>query len=272
MPADVKLKLFLRGLANISVVFGISGAVEAIRGFLFPAASSEHVLAPTVLILYWAGSRWIERRDPADVQFASLQRFLAAGLAIGVALFSTLIAILWLSGMYHPRNVASPYPLLAAFYSALAGAALEELIFRGFFFRLTAGLAGPWTALVLTSAFFGFAHFHKPGATVWTSTDIAIEAGILLGAAYAASNSLWLPIGIHAGWNLAEGAIFGTAVSGDQHSYSWIASTIQGPEIWTGGAFGPEASLIALPICLAAAAFYIRRMYARPEMASATAA
>src|SRR5262249_39839900 len=99
------------------------------------------------------------------------------------------------------------------------------------------------------SSVFGLLHAANPGATVVSTVAIALEAGALLGMAYAASRSLWLPIGLHFGWNFTEGGLFGAAVSGG-HSQGVINSTIAGPALVTGGLFGPEASVIAVAVCL----------------------
>jgi membrane protease YdiL (CAAX protease family) len=174
------------------------------------------------------------------------------------------MGILWLAAVYHPSALGSWRPLAGALISALAGAVLEETIFRGFLFRLVAGLGGNWTALTLTSALFGLAHIGNHGATLASSTAIAVEAGILLGAAYAASGSLWLPIGIHAGWNFAEGSVFGMAVSGHARRAAWIVGELHGPDWLTRGAFGPEASIAAVLVCLGAATIYLRKMVTMP--------
>lgn len=79
----------------------------------------------------------------------------------------------------------------------------------------------------------------------------ALEAGVLLGAAYMLTRDLWLPIGIHWAWNLFEGPIYGTAVSGSS-STSLLTSVTTGPTLWTGGAFGPEAGLVAVALADAA--------------------
>lgn len=65
---------------------------------------------------------------------------------------------------------------------------------------------------------------------------------------YARTGQLWLPIGLHVGWNFFQRTL-GFPVSG--YSFSgWLEINVPGPELWTGGAFGPEAGLIILPICV----------------------
>jgi len=75
----------------------------------------------------------------------------------------------------------------------------------------------------------------------------------LLGAAYALTGRLWLPIGLHLGWNFAEGSIFGMAVSGGSQKGSLITGELHGSNLLTGGVFGPEASIVAVVVCLTAA-------------------
>ena len=99
----------------------------------------------------------------------------------------------------------------------------------------------------------------NPGATLTGLLNVAL-AGVLLGAAYAATGQLWLPIGLHLGWNFAEGPIFGTAVSGTDMGPSLIVGDLDGPAILTGGEFGPEASIVGVAVVLAAATFLLWRI------------
>jgi hypothetical protein len=92
----------------------------------------------------------------------------------------------------------------------------------------------------------------NPGATVWSSVAIAVEAGLLLGAAYKWSGTLWVPIGIHWAWNFFQGPVFGFAVSGND-TPSLIKPVIEGPDWLTGGPFGAEASVPAFILGLAMA-------------------
>jgi membrane protease YdiL (CAAX protease family) len=80
---------------------------------------------------------------------------------------------------------------------------------------------------------------------------IAVEAGLLLGAAYMLTRSLWLPMGLHAAWNFTQGEIFDVPVSGlDEHGL--VQAKLSGPALLSGGGFGLEASLFAMVIATTA--------------------
>src|SRR6185437_145917 len=141
---------------------------------------------------------------------------------------------------------------------ALAGSMLaavgEELAFRGGAFRVLEDSLGTMGALAGSAALFGLLHAVNPGATVVSSAAIALEAGVLLGAAYALTRNLWLPIGIHLGWNFTEGGIFGVSISGGAAAKGLFSVSLVGHTLLTGGQFGPEASIVAIVVCLALAA------------------
>ena len=255
-----KLRQLLLGAANMVVVIALAAGIAALLGRTLRALPAEFLMAAALVPLYLVGARWIERRNAVELRLADLPRGLGEGVLLGAALFSCLMGILWLLDVYQPSGFGSWRPLAGALLSAFAGAVLEEMIFRGFFFRLVAGLGGNWTALAVTSALFGLAHLGNHAATLASSAAVTIEAGVLLGAAYAASGSLWLPIGIHAGWNFAEGSVFGMVVSGHAHRAAWVGGELHGPALLTGGAFGPEASIAAVVVCLGAATIYLRKM------------
>jgi membrane protease YdiL (CAAX protease family) len=239
----------------VAVVFGIQallrGRVSDTLGLI--------VLSIAVIASYIAAARWIERRQPSELLAGAGFKEFGSGLALGLALFSTLMLLLWMFGVYRPSGWGSIAPLAGGLLTSLLAAILEEIVFRGYLFRLSARLLGTWGALAFTSALFGAMHSFNPGATVGSSVAIALEAGVLLGAAYALTQRLWLPIGLHLGWNFAEGSIFGMSVSGYTTKGTLVLGSLRGRDLLTGGPFGPEASIIAVLICLAAAVFLLGR-------------
>jgi hypothetical protein len=121
----------------------------------------------------------------------------------------------------------------------------EELLSRGYHLQTIASGINLFWGVFLSSAVFGLLHIFNPGAT-WVSTTGIFFAGIYLAYGYIRTKQLWLPIGLHLGWNFSEGVVFGFPVSG-LDIYPLTRIEVTGPELWTGGAFGPEAGLIVLP-------------------------
>ena len=138
----------------------------------------------------------------------------------------------------------------------------EEVMSRGYHLQtISSGLSLTW-GLVISSAIFGALHLTNPHATLMSAAGIFL-AGLLLGYAYVRTGQLWCSIGLHIGWNFFEGVVFGFPVSG-LATFRLLETRISGPDLWTGGAFGPEAGLIVVPAILAGAALihlYGRRTY-----------
>jgi len=121
----------------------------------------------------------------------------------------------------------------------------EELLSRGYHLQtIASGLTLFW-GVIISSAIFGILHLGNPNAT-WVSAAGIFFAGVYLAYGYMCTKQLWLSIGLHIGWNFFEGVVFGFPVSG-LNIYPLTRVQITGPELWTGGAFGPEAGLIVLP-------------------------
>ncbi len=224
-----------------------------------PTSVVPLVLAATFLLAYLAGARWIERRSVRELAPSRALPEIGTGLATGVALFSAVMTILWAMGVYHPTGWGGFKDVAGGFVLAVMAGVVEELLFRGIFFRLSSRIVGTWGALVFTSALFGLAHLGNRGASLSSSTAIVLEAGVLLGAAYAVTDRLWLPIGMHIGWNFTEGSVFGMSVSGSTAHSGWLRGSLTGPRLLTGGLFGPEASIVAVMVCLSAAVFLLYR-------------
>ncbi len=121
----------------------------------------------------------------------------------------------------------------------------EELLSRGYHLQTLASGFNLFWGVVISSAVFGLLHLQNPSAT-WVSTAGIFFAGIYLAYGYIRTRQLWLPIGLHIGWNFFEGVVFGFPVSGLE-TYTLTRIEITGPDVWTGGPFGPEAGLIVLP-------------------------
>jgi len=176
--------------------------------------------------------------------------------AIGAGLLMSLIVgLVWLLGGYTVDGWGggTSWPMIL-FVAGLQAAFFEEVLIRGVLFRFLEEFGGSWFALALSSAAFGLAHIFNDNATWFGAAAVGLEAGVLLGAAYMVSRSLWLPIGIHFGWNVTQGYIWDVPVSGNAVD-GMLDSQPVGDVLLSGGAFGVEASVVAIVVAGAAGAW-----------------
>ncbi|HWV48124.1 MAG TPA: CPBP family intramembrane glutamic endopeptidase, partial [Microbacterium sp.] len=159
------------------------------------------------------------------------------------------LGILAVFGAYRITGWGSIASALTVVGIMCAVAVAEEVFFRGVVFRLLDGRWGTAIALGASSLLFGLVHLLNPGATLWGAIAIAVEAGLLLGAAFILTGTLWLAIGVHFGWNVAIVGVFGTAVSGTESQGALVTAVTAGPDWLTGGGFGPEGSVISVLVC-----------------------
>jgi membrane protease YdiL (CAAX protease family) len=208
-----------------------------------------------VLLVTYACVR-LRKERLSSVGFALDRRWareLGAGCLLGVATVLFAVAMMWMVGGV--RLELDPSRSLGVlgygFAMFLFVALFEETLFRGFVFqRLVAG-AGVWVAQIATGLLFATSHWGNPdmhGATLaWATVELFLGA-VLAGLAYLRTRSLALPVGIHLGWNWAQGHVLGFGVSGFAHAGWFRPVLLDGPEWVNGGRFGPEASVFAVVV------------------------
>ncbi|MBB4686698.1 CPBP family intramembrane glutamic endopeptidase [Amycolatopsis jiangsuensis] len=208
----------------------------------------------------------MERRPVDELSGRGAAPGLAWGTLGGLAIFGLVILTIAVFGGYQVHGFGTIPSAVGLLGVMAAAAATEELMFRGVLFRIVEERAGTWFALVATGLLFGMAHLFNPDASLWGAIAIAIEAGGMLTAAYVATRTLWVPIGLHFGWNFAAGGIFGTAVSGNGTSQGLLSATMSGPDVLTGGAFGPEGSVYSVVFCVLATIAFLRMAHRRGNL------
>ena len=247
--------LMATALAGVELFHFAFGVRRLAPGLDFAAMLA---LCAAMTGLYAVLVRLFERRWPRELALGKGVGWAALGIAIGFGLFCSVYAIFTAMGLVDWggfRGLVGVGPMLLV--AAVSGVG-EELVFRGVIFRVLEDSLGTALAIALSAALFGLMHMANPGATPVSTIAIALEAGAMLAAAYAWSRSLWLPIGLHFAWNFTEGGVFGAAVSGG-HASGLFAVTLSrtASPLITGGAFGPEASLVAVAACLCLAILFL---------------
>ena len=268
---DFPLVAMIIGIVVFACIVVIGGFVQKSHP---PMSKVEFTALFTALnvALCFAGYKLVLRhlgeRPRDDLRFQGAAKNLGVGLAIGFALFAAVVGIAYLVGAYRITGCCSADRLLVDLLNqGIMAAVLEELLFRGILFRWIEEFGGSWAALLVTAALFGLAHGANPNATWFSSLSIALEAGLLLGGAYMLTRSLWLPMGLHAGWNFTQGFLFDVPVSG-QPEQGLVTAKLSGPVLLSGGPFGLEASIIAVALATAAGVWMIMLVSRRGQLVS----
>lgn len=296
------------------VVFAIVGALAGIGTALLPPATAlgGKFLRPLyALVLYLGGtgllvaalvgsSYLVDRRVLTEMGLQldrQWWRDCAFGLALGVALptlvFLVELAAGWLtvtgvgttgqSSILPLGSAPAPFAFLLVVLFFVGVSVFEEVLVRGYLLtNLAEGLAGIWRigvrgaillATLLTAALFGVLHASNPNATLLSTANIAL-VGIMLGLGYALTDRLGVPVGMHLTWNTTVGAVYGFPVSGISVGVTLVETETTGPDLVTGGRFGPEGGLVALltlVVGLGLLWWWVRRAYGDVELREAVA-
>lgn len=260
------LTLMVLGFVWFAVCYGLA---QGAASELLPVKNSPLQtlvalgFAVFAVLSYKGYKAWIERSPDREMALTGAPRELGRGAVIGFALFSAATATVALLGGFEVLGLRGIGQLWSMLSMAILSGVYEEVIFRGVLFRHLETMLGSWASLALTSAFFGFVHIANPDATWFSSFAIAVEAGILLGAAYMLTRRLWLAIGIHAAWNFTQGWLYSIPVSGGDAPLGLLITRRVGPEWLTGGDFGLEASVVALVVATTAGVVMLIRAVRR---------
>ena len=250
--ASPPLRLLALGFLLVSLM-ALNGDVMISYASVPPKAIAHVVaLAISGFAVYLAYAHFIEQRVPTELALRGMGRELGTGLLIGAGLYAACELVLMALGYYRIQGLNPWRYMLPAIAMALSSGIFEELLFRGVLFRSVETWLGSWAALVVSSLVFGITHLMNPQGTLEGALYIAVEAGVLLAAAFMLTRRLWLCMGFHVAWNYTQSAIFSSIVSGNDATQGLIRSTIKGPDLLTGGSFGLESSILALTLCTTA--------------------
>jgi uncharacterized protein len=239
------------------VLFLLAGISNGLWGVTFAdrpliAVGMALLMALLGLAVYAAFVRIVERRVVSELAMPQMGRELALGVLCGAGLYALCVLILAALGVYSVEGINAAALMLPALAMALSSGVFEELLHRGTIFRNIEDMLGSWIALLASALFFGFRHLGNADGNILGALAITIEAGLLLAALYMLTRRLWPCIGFHVAWNFTQAGVFSGAVSGAFEQPGLLKARLEGLELLTGGAFGMEASLVALLVCTVA--------------------
>jgi len=223
-----------------------------------PALYYLAYLIASVLVCYFVYRsyvRLVEKRPLSELSGARAPRELGIGVAVGLGLVAVVVGTLWVLGCYRIAGANAIAVLFVSLANDGAGAFVEEVVLRGIVFRITEERLGTWVALALSVVLFALLHLVSPNATVMSTVVVGVEGGILLSAAYVLTRRLWLPIGIHFGWDFSQDAIFGVG----KGAKGYVEGDLSGPAWLSGGSAGIEGSVVALLLCAGVGAYLLVR-------------
>lgn len=236
-------------------------AVAAYRFLLHPLIESafslgEHAssivrrvnIFAAVVLSYWAFVRVYERR--AVQELALRWRWTALAAVAGALSIGVTILALYATGHYQLLSFRGFDQVSGVFATIWIAAVMEEVAFRGILFRILEEGIGTRAALIGSAGIFSAAHVTNNGAHWVTVFSVAL-AGLMWGAVFIVSRNLWVAAAHHCCWN-ATIFMVGVPLSGEDWRAQAPFETVgHGSILWTGGAFGPEDSLINLFVSLA---------------------
>ena len=262
-PADGRLRagwrigLFLVVFYAIALplLFGIRAAV----GFPRTSPLVFVIIAVAATLATFVARRYIDRKTVVSL---GLRPGLAAALDIGFGfLLSGLMAGAVFAAMAAPglitgiRFTATGWSIVGVLAGPLLITAIvgywEELVFRGYLLQNMAEGLGMRRAVVMSCLLYGLVHAANPNAGL-LSTAIIVLFGYLRIYGYLGTGQLWLSMGMHWGWNFFQGSVFGYAASGHTEAQTLIAHEAVAADWLSGGAFGPEASVLTIPVVVLA--------------------
>jgi len=243
----------------LSLAFSLVAFVAC--SFLAAVFEAEHVLRFEVIfrpllaaalfgIYFWllTVADHVEEQRTAALGFpvrGRWKRQLGAGSLLGVILASLAVipVMIWadvtLNVHLNPRSMARAAIVILVL---IFGAVAEEMMFRGYPFQRMEEAIGAVGAIAVFSVLFALVHLTNPGASPLGLLNTVL-IGLVLAIAYLRTRALWLCWGIHFGWNVALGLLFGLPVSGLRLFNVVVRGTTTGPRWLTGGSYGLEASL-----------------------------
>lgn len=227
----------LTGIVGIGLVSGLTATGPGPVPVLGAAAA---------VAVYWAVMRCAARRSTPEIARRGAGREVLLGGAMGLGFILASALLITAFGGYSFSWAQGGF--LAVVWSAvalqIAAAVAEELMFRGLALQALDQLWGSRTAIAVTALFFGGAHLLNPGASAWSGLAIAVEAGVVLGAAFLWRRSIWFVAGLHFAWNTTQ-QLLGIPVSG--HTVEGLFTVdVHGSALLTGGGFGLEASVVSV--------------------------
>jgi membrane protease YdiL (CAAX protease family) len=279
-PNDGRLRAGWRIVAFLAIFYAIALPVLfGLRALLDFSRSSPLIIviiAASATLAVYIARRWIDKRSLASLGLRQSTRgaadavfgFLLSGIMAGTV-FSAMLASGFIENVQVTAINGSMARVLAGSLLVMALVGFwEELVFRGYILQNMVEGTGMKTAIIISCLVYGLVHSANPNASL-LSTTIIILFGYLRIYGYLSTGQLWLSIGMHTGWNFFQATVFGFSASGHAEARTLLTHDSISADWLSGGDFGPEASVLTIPVVLIALA--VMRLWSRSRNAGESA-
>ena len=262
-PDDGRLKAGWRIVAFLAIFYALAlpmiFGLRAVIGFSKSSPWVIVIIAASAIPAVYIARRWIDGKRFASLGLEPGKRS-ATGAVFGFLLSGVMAGIVFVAmatlGFVDNVHIA---PVDAAAARVLVGSVLlmmlvgfwEELVFRGYILQNMAEGMGMKVAVLVSCLLYGLIHAANPNAGI-LSTAIIVLFGYLRIYGYLITGQLWLSFGMHAGWNFFQATVFGYAASGHAEDWTLFTHDSAAASWLSGGAFGPEASVLTVPVVVLA--------------------
>jgi membrane protease YdiL (CAAX protease family) len=196
------------------------------------------------------------------------------GMGVGAGLMVVSVGLMAAFGMiaFDGSSLGNPTRLLGALgvllFFLIQGPA-EEIVFRGYLLPVLSARGNVVVGVVVSSLLFGVAHSINPNFSILPLVNL-IAAGVMFALYALVEEGLWGVFGLHTAWNWVQGNVLGLAVSGGEFGPSLLNLSETGPDWLTGGAFGPEGSVVVTLLLVGLSMWLGWRLWRREQVQSAT--
>ena len=271
-PRDGRLRAGWRIATFLAIFYTVAlpllFGLRALLGFSKSSPVIIVIIAASATLAVYSARRWIDKRSLASLGLRGGIRaatdaafgFLLSGIMAG-SVFSAMLALGLIGNV---QVLAADWSMVGVLTGSLLVMALigfwEELVFRGYILQNMAEGMGLKSAIIISCVFYGLVHSANPNASL-LSTAIIVLFGYLRIYGYLSTGQLWLSIGMHTGWNFFQATVFGFAASGHAEARTLLTHETVAADWLSGGDFGPEGSVLTIPVVLIALA--VMRMWSR---------
>lgn len=217
----------------------------------YPTTLNQHLILSFctslgTFIIVGVFAKHLDKINWIDLGFRLKNRFydIVLGIFLGALMILSGFCILLYLGEIEVVNVFFDIKsIIAITVLCILVSVTEEFLLRGYVLRNLMQSFNKYKALVLSSVIFSLMHGVNPNVNYLGLLNIFL-AGILLGLPYLYTKNLWFSISIHFSWNFFQ-TLLGFNVSGI-NIYSLVELNIPKYNLWNGGNFGFEGSILSV--------------------------